>query len=161
MDEAIQRSATREKLANLGRKDLLWLKKQVRRELKFRWQTGQAALAWKRHGWIGLANFMAGVTWAMACRQSLRRSKGHAPDTGVRPQSGEMWMPRELLYALRHEVKERGWSPLAASCWSDVHSRLTHVPSPREGQEDGAVAFKVRLVRETAAAHIDTRVWDV
>lgn len=153
MTETMQRDATKERLAALGRKDLLWLKKQLRRELHRRWVDGRADAVRKRHGWIGLANFMAGVTWALACRDALRRSKGHLPTWGKRPQSGEMWLPKEMLTALRADIKDRGWSPLAAGCWSDVHSRLTHVRGA-ESDEPFAVQFAVRMAGETAAARI-------
>lgn len=95
----------------------------------------------------GMANVMAGVTWALACRQSLRRSKGHVPDTGVRPQSGEMWLPRELLYAVRHEVKERHWSPLSSENWDNCRGHLSAEATRRApADESDVVSFETAML---------------
>lgn len=74
-------------------------------------------------GFMGLANFMAGVTWALACRASLRHSKEHR-GYGKRPASGEMWLPRELLYAVRHQVKDAGWHPITSETAAVVLENL-------------------------------------
>lgn len=75
------------------------------------------------HAMTGMANFMAGVTWALACRASLRYSKGHQ-GYGKRPASGEMWLPRELLIAVRHQVKTAGWHPITSESAAVVLENL-------------------------------------
>lgn len=147
----IVRDKTLRKLAELSRTDLLWLARKARRELNRRFTSERAHREDLDGALHGMANVMAGVTWALACRQSLRRSKDHSPDTGKRPASGEMWLPYELLTALRHEIKERRWSPLGARCWADVQSWLT-VEAGRKPEPVGpmAVAFRVRMARDTA-----------
>lgn len=52
--------------------------------------------------YLGLSNFMTGVTHALACRAALRWLKGLQPyykpgerRTGVKPTGGEMWTARE------------------------------------------------------------------
>lgn len=150
MREHVDRRKTLQRLPNLDAKDLHWLIRKARRELKTRWEE-QAQLRDRVGGAMtGMANVMAGVTWALACRQSLRRSKEHSPDVGKRPASGEMWLPHELLYALRHEVKERQWSPLGAKTAQDVLSWLNTEATRHTGpRPTGAVAFRVRMAGPT------------
>lgn len=113
--EQLQWKKIRGSLGRMSRRQLHKLTKLTRRELESRWQFDEALKEWKVGGYRGLANFMAGVTWAMACRESLRRSKGHSPPGGQRPQSGQMWLPAEMLYAVRHQVKDRGWHPITSA----------------------------------------------
>lgn len=137
--------------------ELEWLLSTTRRELhKRRRQRVREA---EQARWRGLSNFLTGVTWALACRQSLRRSKGHTPDTGKTPASGEMWWPYEMLTAARAEVKERTWSPLTATCAGHVMNWLNvelHRTPPRE---DVAFKFHVRMAApQYAAVHFDENV---
>ncbi len=111
-------------LCLLQKKDLHRLIRLTRRELTERWQETEALKERVAGGYRAMANFMAGVTWALACRVALRESKGHQPPGGKRPQSGEMWLPRELLYAVRHQVKARGWHPVTAESASTVLRNL-------------------------------------
>ncbi len=153
-EQRIDWPLTRAVLEAVSNKDLHRLARLVNREKRDRWEARQRDEARYRGAMIGMANAMAGVTWALACRNSLRASKGHTPPGGKCPQSGEMWMPRELLYAARAEVKERGWSPLTAACWSDVQSHLQaeakRKPVP-EPDDIYATAFRVRFARADAA----------
>jgi hypothetical protein len=162
----VVRPKTLEKLAELSRTDLLWLARKARKELNRRFTSERVRRGAVAGAMQGLANVMAGVAWALACRDSLRRSKGHLPTYGKRPASGEMWLPWELMYALRHEVKERQWSPLGAKTAQDVlrwlaveHGRKIGRANPafREGPGgiEAVTAFRVPFASETAALHID------
>lgn len=134
-------------LARFTDKQLRLAIKKARQELARRNAEKWALKGRVGAGMAGMANFMAGVTWALACRQSLRRSKEHTPDTGKRPASGEMWLPKELLYAARHEVKERQWTPLTQDYASQVIHNL-RVEAAKAGYtppEVGAVAFHVKM----------------
>lgn len=114
-------------------------------------------------GYRGLANFMAGVTWALACRATLRYSKDH-PGYGKRPASGEMWLPRELLTAVRSQVKAAGWHPITAESAQVVLHNLANrnnrelgidsaLPVTRTsidtpfGEPFEVVKFRVRMVQ--------------
>lgn len=109
---------------HLTQRQLHKLKRIINRELTARYQATEALKERMAGGLQGMANVMAGVTWALACRQALRESKGHEPVGGKRPASGEMWLPRELLYAVRHQVKARGWHPITALNWDVVRANL-------------------------------------
>lgn len=121
---SINRTKTSERILDLETRDLHWLVKHARKEIHARWQDRELLKQRVGAAMTGMANAMAGVTWALACRDSLRRSKGHTPTGGRRPQSGEMWLPREQLTALRAEIKERRWSPLGAESWVKVRDWL-------------------------------------
>ncbi len=154
------RTKLREMLKALPKKELLFLKKELRKEARARWLAETEALERKKAGFEGLRNVMAGVTWALACRQSLRRSKGHEPDTGKGPQSGEMWLPREMLTALRLEVKTRTWSPLGCADWTAVHNWLRVEAQRKKPPADGGtVQFVIPFARETAVMHLSDRVY--
>jgi hypothetical protein len=146
--------------------------KMCRRELADRWAAREALKERAAAGFLGLANFMAGVTWAMSCRQALRGSKGHTPVNGRRAQSGEMWLPRELLYCVRNQVKDRTWHPLTAESWSVVKSNLeaeerASRPLPA-GYVDSfnAVRFVIPFAKQEARAVVavdrrfDDPAWD-
>lgn len=111
-------------IGNFTNKQLHKLRRIAGRELETRHHIAEALNKRRAEGFRSLANFMAGVTWALACRAALRESKGHDPVHGKRPQSGEMWLPRELLYAVRHQVKQRGWHPITAATWTTVKDEL-------------------------------------
>ena len=121
-------------LAGIPHRDLHKLGKLVRKEKHTRWLEDMADTEWRREGFGGLANFMAGVTWALACRAALRASKGHK-GFGKRPAAGNMWTPRELLSCVRHQVKELGWHPITSESAAVVMQNL-------EGQEAAARAPK-------------------
>lgn len=163
----------RDALAGMPQKDVHKVNKLVKKELHLRWQEREYERRVQGAAMQGMANVMAGVTWALACRQSLRRSKGHAPDVGKRPQSGEMWLPRELLYAVRHEVKERQWSPLtqpdARGClqWLGAEASRKPVQDVGDDFEAGAlfnvpslkaVKFTGRMARGEAAITFEDSV---
>ena len=103
-----------------------------------------------------MANFMAGVTWALACRAALRESKGHTPVGGKRPQSGEMWLPRELLTAVRHQVKDRGWHPITAESWSKVRDNLIAEARPPRADSEGlsCTRFVIPFARQEARVEL-------
>lgn len=131
-----------------------------RRELEARHQADKALYEWKLNGYRAMANFMAGVTWALACRWSLRDSKDHHPFAGVRPQSGEMWLPRELLTAVRHQVKARGWHPITSVTAADVLNNLAAEASRHPVRADSSltcVQFVVPMVRSEARVLVDDR----
>lgn len=116
-DIQIDWPATRERIPQLSTKDLRKYMKLARRELTRRYQ-GQLALKERMAaGFDGLVNVMRGVAWALACRASLREAHDH-PRLGKGRASGEMWLPHELLKALRADIKEYGYSPLSAGYWS-------------------------------------------
>lgn len=148
-------------LAGFSRKQLHKLMKLCRRELNARWQFDEALKEWKLEGFRGLANFMAGVTWAVACRAALRESKGHTPVGGKRAQSGEMWLPRELLTAVRHQVKDRGWHPITAPSAEAVLNELAaedraRQPLPADYAERfNAVRFVIPFSKTEAITVLD------
>lgn len=154
-DTTVNWAKTEAGLCLLSDKVIRKLIRLARRELgeriNQRWEQKQAL----GPAMQGMANFMAGVSWAMACRESLRRSKDHAPVFGVRPQSGEMWLPSELLRALRLDIKEKQWSALTAPNVMQFQAQYAahrgRRPEPREG---GAVQFRIPLARATAVGHI-------
>lgn len=155
----------RSRLGLMSRKQLHKLVKLSRRELESRWQFDEALKKWKAGGYRGLSNFMAGVTWAMACRQSLRQSKGHAPPGGQRAQSGQMWLPAELLYAVRHQVKDRGWHPITATSARVVLDNLQAEESAarvaaHHGDSLRAVKFVIPYARAEARRQIQIPVDD-
>lgn len=163
----IVRDKTLSAIRQLSRKDLHWLKKQVKKELAARYLDDRAFEEEYAAGMAGMSNVMAGVAWALACRDSLRRSKGHTPTYGKQPASGEMWLPRELLIALRAEIKERRWSPLGALNANDVLNHLAAESKRRapisDAEADELAAdmvkvahFQVRMASETATVHINT-----
>ncbi len=133
------------------------LVRMARRELEFRHAGREAFKEQLSGGFSAMANFMAGVTWALACRAALRESKGHTPVGGKRPQSGEMWLPRELLTAVRHQVKDRGWHPITTKDWGTVRAGLeaeaaARAPMPQDYAE---VRFAIQFARGDARAVID------
>ena len=70
-----------------------------------------------------------------------------------------MWLPRELLTALRYEVKERKWCPLGAADWSDVKRWLYvesqyHVAAAKREELEksgdlGVATFRIRMAAPT------------
>ena len=67
-----------------------------------------------------------------------------------------MWLPREVLSAVRHQVKRRGWHPITSENWGVVRDNLLAearpAPHAREplfpGDPDVGVAkFVVPMVR--------------
>lgn len=151
----IIKDRTLEQLAAISNKDLHWLLKNARRELVRRHREAEASYKARQEGFQGLKNFMAGVTWALACRASLRKSKGHT-GFGKRPASGAPWMPWEILYAAREEVKEKHWSPLTQQSADAVLVRL-NVQANRKPEPTGdyAVSFKIPFAKEYAQVNID------
>ena len=151
-------------VAGAQNKDLHKLKKQLKKhftvisnELHRRFvdrKTEEAdALARAEGACKAMANFMAGVTWALAARESLRKSKGHTPAGGVRPQSGQMWTLREIITAVRSQVKERGWHPITAESWEVVRNSLqAEARGVREPDSMSAVQFGVRMAAPVYAA---------
>jgi hypothetical protein len=116
-DQAVMRARTTEAFGLVPKKDLHWIIRAARRELKDR---HEHALAWKErlaHGWQAFATFLTGVAHAMACRALLRRSKEHT-DYGKGLAAGHMWTPAELLYCVRDQVRALGWHPIT----SDGHT---------------------------------------
>lgn len=156
--QTVDRDLALDVMRALSKKDLHWVLKQARRELSARHQAAWALKERVGGAMLGMANVMAGVTWALACRDTLRRSKGHLPTYGKRPASGEMWLPRELLYALRHEVKERGWCPLSAENATQALQHLNAEANRRKGPlpESGYAEFRIRLAGETGIIRVDT-----
>lgn len=140
-------------LCVLPQRDLHKLKKVVCRELAERYEEREALKKRVSGGFEAMANFMAGVTWALACRTALRESKGHTPVGGKRPQSGEMWLPRELLYAVRHQVKDRGWHPITTTDWPTFRAHLLGEMAPRRDVDGpfSEVQFAVRMAAPTYA----------
>lgn len=108
----------------LTSKELRRIRKFSGLELKRRWQEGEDTRERLSWGWLGFANFMAGVTWALACRKALRESKNHTPSWGVRPASGEMWLPKEIMRARGLHLARREWDPLCAQDWYTVRDNL-------------------------------------
>jgi hypothetical protein len=168
----LNRGIARRALPAASKSDLLWLKRRIQQELRERWQDEQALKARTLAAMQGMANVMAGVAWALACRDTLRRSKGHTPTGGKRPASGEMWLPRELLIALRAEIKERKWCPLgcasALECLNWLQVEAGRKPTVSDADADGFAAamasdagdlkvaqFKVRMASETCAVRFD------
>lgn len=121
-------------LAAMPTKELHKLSKLCRKEKELRWQEAKADQARVAGGYRAMANFMAAVTWAMACRTALRASKGHEPIFGKRPQSGEMWLPREILTAVRHQTRERGWHPITVETAGRVITELVGVARSKEAR---------------------------
>jgi hypothetical protein len=77
------------------------------REAKEKAEREVATRKLKAEAMTGFANFLTGCAHAMACRQALRMSKGHAP-FGKTAQSGEMWTAAEgaeLTDQIRNEAK--------------------------------------------------------
>lgn len=158
--------------AALSRHDVVRLVRLGRQELKDRYVVQKLLERAAAEGYRGLANFMAGVTWALACRAALRKSKGHE-GFGKRPAAGDMWLPRELLYAVRHQVKELGWHPITAETWTTVQANLLSQASTARHSADRAerrqrvgdtfagmvkeVRFKIPFARQTTAVRIDGR----
>lgn len=132
----------------------------TRRELAARHQAADALKERLSGGFSAMAKFMAGVTWALACRAALRESKGHDPSFGKRPAAGDMWLPRELLTAVRHQVKARGWHPITAPDWSNVQHNLM-AEQARKGRPPeeafAAVQFVVPLAPPTYSGVICPR----
>lgn len=142
---SINKTLTLDKLTELSGDDLRWLIISATAEREYRKLVHLTRKRFEREGWQGLCNFMAGVTWAMACRASLRESKGHNP-VGKGLASGEMWFPWEMLYAARHEAKMRGWSPLSQQQASAVVTKLlTEAQRKTPPKEAIAVQFQVRM----------------
>jgi hypothetical protein len=150
-------------IGQFSKQQLHKLKKLANRELGARWQAKEALNKRVAGGFGAMANFMAGVTWALACRAALRQSKEHA-GFGKRPQSGEMWLPRELLFAVRSQVRGRGWHPITAKDWPTVQAGLAQEQRGFHHQlDDGefsptgrmsAVKFVIPFARQEASAVI-------
>lgn len=144
--------------AAVSDRDLNKLKKLVVQEKAARYADRLLSRRRTEDGYRAMANFMSGVTWAMACRASLRASKGHEPMFGKRPAAGNMWLPRELLTAVRHQVKELGWHPITSVSADVVIQNLkgqeASARAPKNIQEDRlhAVQFAVRMAAPTYAA---------
>lgn len=153
----IIKDLTLEQLAAIPNKDLHWLIKNARRELVRRHREAEASYKARQEGFRGLKNFMSGVTWALACRASLRKSKGHT-GFGKRPASGAPWMPWEILYAAREEVKEKHWSPLTQQSADEVLVRL-NVQANRKPEPEGdfEVRFIIPFAQGGVNLHIDDR----
>jgi hypothetical protein len=115
---------TRRVISAMSTRDVHKLVRLARRELSARHQEAEAYTERVVGARLAMANFMAGVTWALACRTALRESKGHDPVGGKRPAAGDMWLPREMLTAVRHQVKDRGWHPLSARSATEVIDNL-------------------------------------
>lgn len=163
MSEADVFSHMRESVTFLTQRQLHKVKKIINKELESRYLAAEALKGRATGAFQGMANFMAGVTWALACRASLRESKGHLPAGGVRPQSGEMWLPRELLTAVRHQVKARGWHPITSTDWDTVRANLSAEAlaasrPPRHRDEPMAVKFAVRMAAPTYTAQRVSRL---
>lgn len=152
---------TREGMEQLSDKNLRKLVKYARTEMHRRHTERWALKERLAGGFAAMANVMACAAWAMACRQALRESKEHEPALGVKPQSGEMWLPRELLYAVRHQVKRRGWHPITADSWYTVRNNLQAEERaerfsalPVRDSFD-AVQFAVRMAHGEARSVVD------
>lgn len=147
----------RDAFAAMSDKDLNRIKRLLTTEKSTRYTERLQARARTLGGYRAMANFMAGVTWAMACRASLRASKGHEPMFGKRPAAGNMWLPRELLTAVRHQVKELGWHPITSASADVVIQNLkgqaAAANAPKHIQEDRlhTVQFAVRMAAPTYA----------
>lgn len=160
----ILRDRTKPMFAVIETCDLHWFVKQAKKEIHARWEDRRAFSERLAGAFAGMANVMAGVTWALACRDSLRRSKGHVPTGGKRPASGEMWLPREILTALRAEIKERRWSPLGAEHWGNVSAWLKvesqrHIGTAKRAEAEAkgmAVAqFKIPFAQGNCSLFVD------
>ncbi len=151
MTGKLNRDTARRVFPAMSKADLMWMGRQIRLELQERYEETARHRERVAAAMAGMANVMAGVTWALACRQSLRRSKDHWPDWGIRPASGEMWLPWEILTALRAEIKGRRWSPLGMRDAGSVLNWLT-IERDRKPEPEGdfAVQFRVRMAGETA-----------
>lgn len=151
------------KLEGVDSKHLHKLNKAVKKELARRWAVRQLEAVERRHGFAGLDNFMAGVTHALACRAALRESKEHPP-IGKRPASGEMWLPREMLFAVRDQVKRRGWHPLTCTANETLGHLRGEVPGPALYElpigEFNVAEFKVRMAAPVSAvSFMSERAW--
>lgn len=156
MTRTIDWNLTEAQMCLLPQKDLRKLIKFARRELSER-NAERWALKERLPGaFQGMANVMAGVTWALACRASLRASKGHRPAAGTRPASGEMWLPAELLKACRLDVKEKGWSPLTAPYFTHFQAQFGKNYRAPDSDEPVDVQFAVRMARGTAVRVTDS-----
>lgn len=157
--------------AQLDRADVHKMLRLGRAELKQRHEDQKLEKARASEGYRGLSNFMAGVTWAMACRAALRESKGHE-GVGKRPAAGDMWLPRELLYAVRHQVKKLGWHPITADNWTTVQANMLSQASSEVYEERRklraggmgqfvpsmeAVQFRIPFATQMASVRIDDR----
>lgn len=133
--------------SELDNRHLRKLRKYLGKELKRRRRTIDALQPF--------CNFMAGVTWAMACRSALRQSKHHTPHGGKRPASGEMWTPREIMKARGLHLARYEWDPLTAKDWDEVRRNLvaTAAKARREAELKGPVivTFRVPYAGEHAA----------
>lgn len=100
----LDQEATRRMVAGLDNQALGHLADIVIREYQDRMSRPKVFLrvltdAERLAGYQGLSNFMLGATRALACRATLRASKGHKPfahlvsphTAGGTPTSGEMW----------------------------------------------------------------------
>lgn len=79
-------------------KDLFKVRKAVNSELRSRVNARLQRDTDLAEGWHGFANVMFGVTVALACRETLRWSKGHSP-RGTQPMHGACWTPSEIAEA--------------------------------------------------------------
>jgi hypothetical protein len=109
-----------------------------------------------------MSNFMSGVTWAMACRAALRESMHHTPRGGIRPQSGEMWLPREVLRARGRHLAKYGWDPLTAERWWEVRGHLlADMEAANRASGQAKVArFVVPLVEGEVSVRVTQAVMD-
>lgn len=160
--ETLQWDKVRGVISNLSNRHVHKLIRLARRELTDRHQAAEALNKRAADGFRAMANFMAGVTWALACRASLRESKGHDPAYGKRPAAGDMWLPRELLTAVRHQVKARGWHPITAPDWTNVQCNLeaeqrrtARGVTPEQSFQ--AVQFRIPFARQEARQVINDR----
>jgi hypothetical protein len=135
-------------LGELTVKDLRNLRRLAGRELGRRSASADRDRARLAGGYLAMANFMAGVTSALACRNALRESKRHRPLGGTNPASGEMWMPREILKARAYMLAKYDAEPLTAADWHEVQEALEQIQRYREADlKPTAVKFVVPLVK--------------
>lgn len=137
-------------LDDMSQKELRKARKQTGRALKRARRVREALAEY-------FGNFMAGVTWATACRAALRESKRHAPTGGIRPASGECWTPREILKARGMHLARHEWDPLCAESWDQVKAEMlleARLERYREeeraarGNRPGQVQFQVPLMED-------------
>lgn len=103
-----------------------------------------------REGFAGLANAMAGVAWALACRNALREWKGHRPLGGTRPASGEMWLPWELMKARAYALAKYDCCVLTVTDWTQARNCIEQVNRYRlADQQPTAAKFVIPLTKRT------------
>jgi len=117
-------AGTTRNLTRLSGTDLFKLLVRVRKELTVRKVAAEALNEQLDVAYWRLANFMAGVTWALMCRVALRGWRGHYPTGGTRPQSGAPWLPWETMAAHQRALHLAGWDPIMAPSWTYVRDHL-------------------------------------